>query len=298
MNIQPKQAVALSAKNFAGNRVLKGKIARWSAICVLALNIPSALLAQDEEQAVEAPRPAYKESDADIAPIIVTGGENDTEKVIVGSRIPRKPLFTNLNYASSTGLAGAPGGGFEPFHPQNPIRFREIRSCTSDSEQVSEGVACLLAKSDALLAEGDTAGARDLMRYVSGEASFGAMENLQGAKRLYAIGQASQNDALREEALVRMLRTSAVPTVEQPAILRTLFAMAMRRGDENVAIERLEDVILLDANDAQSLANLAALKQRSGQSGASDLMTRAIAIKEAQAQSVPESWRALASSGQ
>lgn len=236
----------------------------------------------------------YSNDQADIAPIIVVGGVNEQERVKAGSRISKKPLFSNLNYASSTGLSGSPGGGFEPFNLSNPTRKRIIRSCESDSEAVSEEVACILAKSDTLAMEGDNEAARDLLRYVSGDAEFSPAERLEGAKRLYALGQSISSDALREEALVRMLRTEGMADVEKPAALRTLVAMALKRQDTNSAIERLEDVTALDQNDAQSLANLAALTQQAGRPGAPQLIAKAIAIRENQGQPVPNAWRDMA----
>ena len=268
----------------------------WGALASVAFAGPA--LAQEQPEAM--PNPAEQDEgvldEAQIpqAPIIVSGAKSEQKSVILGSRIARKPLFDSLNYASSTSLSGTLGSGITPFPQGGFSRNITISKCTSDSKSVREETACLLANADRLFEEGDLETASDTVRFVAANGEFTADERLEGAKRLYRFGEVSGTDAMREEALLRMLATGAIARTEQPSLLRSLVAMALKRDDDLAAINRLEAVVKLEPADVQSLANLAALKQRNGQAGAAALMAQAVSILEREGKPVPESWAQLA----
>ena len=96
---------------------------------------------------------------------------------------------------------------------------------------------------------------------------------------------------MREEAIIRLLASGALPESNAPSARRNLAQMAMARGDMPLAIERLEEHVAISDDDAVSFANLAILRRDAGREDAAAPMQRAIELNEARGEDVPQGWR-------
>ncbi|GAA4039434.1 tetratricopeptide repeat protein [Parerythrobacter jejuensis] len=238
------------------------------------------------------PKPPTAEEAARERPIVVTG-QREEERVGVqsDSRIRKKPRFTNENIRSATGIAGlSPGSGMRPLSGRNPVFKKRIIQCVSDNEAIGERATCLLANAQEDVAAGNIGLGADAYRYLVSSDEFAATERLAGGQKLYALGEETGNDGMREEALIRLVESDTLPANQARSARRTLVAMALKQDDTVLAIDRLEDVVAADPADAQSLANLAILLRREGRSGASDRMRQAIAAIEQSGQPAPQAW--------
>lgn len=228
-------------------------------------------------------------------PVIVAGTKAGSDEaastVIVGSRIARKPLLAPGKVASNTPVAGLSAtSGVDPLAGGNRVVRRKSKSCVSDNPAIRQQAACLLIDAEAAIKGGDRAGGIAFYRHLNASEEFSPAERLVGAERLFALGQAAADPALREEALLGMLATDALPANEAQSARRNLVAFALQRADAGLAITRLQEVVAVDADDAQSHANLAVLLRQEGLAGASEHMMRAIAIKQAKGEPVPPGW--------
>lgn len=238
---------------------------------------------------LEAPDP---ETAANQTPIIVERDRDDEpDRVILGSRIPRGSIYTNGNIATSTGIAGlTPDSGLNPFRGTARTSKRITTTCVSDDEAISERAACLLVEAQSALAENDVVAAGDIYRFLVGSAEFGPSERLAGGTGLYALAQLTDDDLLREEALIRMIDGDVLPADKQASARRSLAQMALDRGEARLAIERLEQHVALSPDDANSFANLAILRRSEGLEDAETAMASAISIKEQAGEPVPAGW--------
>lgn len=283
----------------------------WFALPVLFLATPaqdSIIIIADtriprssvEEQLGEVETPTLEPADPEGAaretPIIVEGDRGEEpDSAILGSRIPRRSFYTNGNVATSTGIAGlTPGAGLEPFAGTNRVGKRITSTCISDDEAVSARAACLLLEGQTSLDAGDTVGATDIFRYLLSSDEFNPNERLEGGRRLLATSVATDDDILREEALIRLLESDLLDTAQQSSVRRNLIDLALRRQAIDLAFARLETHVALSPEDAQSLANLAIMRRTHGIEGAEAIMQRAIAVREAKAGEIPQGWRDLA----
>ncbi|ABC63518.1 hypothetical protein ELI_07130 [Erythrobacter litoralis HTCC2594] len=225
-------------------------------------------------------------------PIVVTAErEEDRISEQTGSRIPGKPLFTNENIRSATGIAPlTPGSGMSPLGGQSRIHKKRIATCVADNDAIGEQASCILARAQEDIAAGEVGLGADSYRYLASSDRFSAEERLAGGNKLYELGEARSDDGLREEALIRLLETDAMPANEARSARRTLVAMALTRKDTTLAIERLEDIVANDRGDARSLANLAILLRQEGREGALQRMAEAIAATEATGGTAPKGW--------
>lgn len=226
------------------------------------------------------------------APIIVTGNKDEQERVVLGSRIPRKPTIEFEGMATNTGTPGlVPQSGMGP---ANSIRLMKRSKCVSDDPLVGREAACLLLEADREYSDGDLAGARDKLAYLVFTDDFSAYEQLQGAKRQYRIADEQGDDASREVALEQMIATGAMEEAAELQARRALVAMALRSGDHETARARLLELDGRGALDAQRLANLAVLTRQQKVGDGKDIMDRAIALRETKGRSVPRSWTEFA----
>lgn len=233
---------------------------------------------------------------ADEIPIIVTAETDEAEikSQQLGSRIARKPLFTNLNMATSTGLSGlTPGSGMSPYSLRNPVIKKYISSCSADNTAIGKKAACLLLSAEQSIAAGQSEAGADIYRFLASSQDFNPQERLTGGERLFALGASLDNSDIREEALIRLLNSDVLPAPRALSAHHTLVSMALTRGDFAAVIEQLEHVTTLAPDDAQSHANLAIFKRQEGVDGAEKSMTTAIAAREAIGGDVPESWRSF-----
>lgn len=254
------------------------------------------LVAQPQEPVADQPDPV---AEAEEKPIIVTAGnrkaESERQTIVLGSKIPRKAPLKPYNIATSTGIGGlTPGSGMEPLSGQNRVGKRKSVTCASDDPAVGEEASCLLIEAQSALQENDKAHAVALYRFLNASEDFSGSERLAAARKLFAFGQAEADPLLREEALLRMLKTGAMPDQEAQGARRSLVTMALQRDNVELAVTRLRDVVAADPQDAQSLANLAILLRQEGQPDASEYMLRAIAARKAEGQAIPPGWAEFA----
>lgn len=192
-----------------------------------------------------------------------------TPRTVTGSRIERIPsgrrVFTTV--ASDTGLAGLLSSTHNHMDANGGMvlnrRTRHVLECKAGSEQVSEVTACALLDVSRSISNGDHPGAAAQLRAL-GARGLNGTERYYHATYSYRLAEALKDDAGREQALKAMLATGKMPQAEQMPALRTLAAMAIRRGDDPAAIAALEHLVLVPPVDARSHANLALLYSRAG----------------------------------
>lgn len=254
------------------------------------------MLAQSAGQPAEAVQPAPEQVEnrdyaSEPIPIVVTG-ETDTttsELVIVGSRIPRKPLHPRGQFATNTALHGlTPGSGMDPMGAYT--RTLQWSECRASDPIISEKAACLLVAAQKDFTDGDRDGGIAVLRSLALSESFSAGEQLEAIKRLYAEGERSADDTLRVYALELMLENTAFPRDNRAAALRTVAAIALRDGDEVAAIAAFAKLDSEGKARAQELANLAVLQRRSGDDAAKRTMERAIAMRLSNGLEIPPGW--------
>lgn len=253
----------------------------------IALVLPAGVIAQETDEAVEEETPQ--------PPLIVLGDlEEEPRRVAAGSRIPRTAYFANSGIASNVGTPGlTPQSGMTPH--SNTFIMRKRKDCASDDPQLGKRVVCILASGDDLLAEGDFAGAIDHYRHVAYTETYSAHERHAGSEKLFAAAGDASLAELREEGLLALLSTGELAPKRAQEARRSLIALALASGDDEAAMQRLGAVIANDPDDARSLANLAAIQDRSGMGEEARLTIRlAIAAQERKGFSVPKIWQQLA----
>lgn len=244
-------------------------------------------------------------------PIVVTGTRikrgpkpiaeepySTTERVPLGSRIARKPSGRRVfnTVATDSGLAGlvgaSNGGSFDATGTMGaPIRKRLVKECRADQDEVSEAVACALFDVKKKLDAGQIEAADAELRKLMQSTTLSGLERYYGAHYAYRVAAARADDSGREAALKAMLGTGHMPAAERLGALRTLVAMALMRGDDGAAIGQLETLVRTVPNDAQSLANLAALYAARGAHGEARVkLAAAVGITRANGRPVPQSW--------
>ncbi|WP_341711830.1 hypothetical protein [Erythrobacter sp.] len=246
---------------------------------------------QQEPPDTEQADPVSAAAEKPIVVIATPLDEQEEKSVRLGSRVPRKPLFEPYNLRTNTGVAGlTPGSGMDPLSGQNPVIKREITKCVSDRPELGEKAVCYMIAAERNFEDGDFQGGLTVYRFLSSSDEFSPAEQLAAAEKMFAFGEVSEDAALREEALLRMLDSGGLaPAVAQRA-RRSLVTFALRRGESDLAIARLEDVVAFDQEDAQSFANLAILRRQEGVPEAAEAMRMAIAIREAGGLAAPHSW--------
>jgi hypothetical protein len=228
-------------------------------------------------------------------PIIVTGEAEESEKgqrtVVVGSRIARKPVLEASGIASNTPVAAfSATSGVDPLSVENRVIKSKVSQCRSDNPAIGKEAACLLFDADVALQRQDRATAISFYRNLNASTEFSPAERLVAAEKLFSLGQNMADAHLREEALLRMLATMAMPAGEAQSARRSLVTLAIQRRNPALAIVRLREVVDHDTNDAQSFANLAVLLRQEGLAGSSDSMKKAIQIKQERGETIPAGW--------
>ncbi|MBX3561551.1 MAG: tetratricopeptide repeat protein [Sphingomonas sp.] len=231
--------------------------------------------------------------------ITVTGARDEPVRTdATGSRILRNDEGIGfLNVATRTGVAGlVPGSGMDPFAGGTRV-IREI-SCRADDPRMSPDAACRLHAVQQLLAAGAHDEARSALdRFLASE-DVADEERYIAAGLWYRLGELTGDPLDREDALLAMLRTAAMPGEERVAALRTLAALALRRDRRLDAAGYFEQVLPLARDDARSRANLAGIYAELGRAEeAAGLVAEAIAIVRARGEPVPDEWLAFAAGG-
>lgn len=207
----------------------------------------------------------------------------------MGSRIRRPREESGNRQIASTNVAGlTPGSGMDPF--AGPTKRITVKECRADWP-FSKATLCSLAEADNAIANGDHARARGLLFRIEEAPALSPAERLAAAQLAYRIAEIEEDALAREDALERMIASGAMSTSERLAGLRSLIALALKRGNEAAATSWLERLLADAPDDAQSLANLAALHARRGDHGrARSLMASAVETKRAKGESAPLSW--------
>ncbi len=267
-----------------------------NAIATLAMLLIVQGSAQPDAPVSEPSKSTVAERDysTEPVPIIVTGRKagEDAKLVVVGSRIPHKPLVSRSSVATNTGLHGlTPGSGMDPMGAYTrKLRWSE---CRASDEAISEEAACLLIASEKEFAEGGREEGIGLLRSLALSENFSSHERLEGAKRLYAIGEQSGDDALRVHALELMAGNEALPVADRAAALRTIVGISMRKNDREKVVAALLRLQVENLARAQDLANLAVLQRAAGDQRARETMRSAIAKVLAEGSTVPQGWDAF-----
>ncbi|NTZ43227.1 hypothetical protein G7A66_09010 [Altererythrobacter sp. SALINAS58] len=246
-------------------------------------------LAPDAEAASEDPSPM----------IVVTGAAAESREVVVGSRIPRRATFNDGVVATSTGTRGlTPGSGMD--QASGKFRIRRTETCISDNPAISNRDACLLVEAQDALTGGDEGTAKNLLLAIASDEGGIPATRLAAAELLYSIADrmepastTSRDADGREQALLLMLQSGAMPRQDDLRARRALVALALSDGRNDLAQVRLVDIVERDPDDARSMANLAILQRHTAPAQARSLMAMAIAAAERNGAPVPDGWRSF-----
>lgn len=258
-------------------------------------------------QSAEPTRPA---GEAAQGPIVVTGereqptGERveepypETERVPLGSRIPRRMDRRFGTVATDTGLAGmisGPGVNYDATGGSGgtPLRVRNRRvlECVAGHPQVTERTACVLFRVNRAIEAQNYAEAQTLIEPLLRTQTLSAIDRYYTARYNYQLAQATDDDPRRESALNAMLATGRMPAADRPNAERMLARIAAQRGDMAGAIARLERLIAATPADPRNHADLAWLYARSGRDGeALPRMRTAVQLARQSGTTVPQAW--------
>ena len=265
----------------------------WIAIPPsLALALASTSLQSEATQTPAASPPP--EELARQVPIIVEGSREEAESnnPITGSRIRSENHRKPTGVSTNTGISGlTPGSGMGPLDGMNPMRTLITTSCVSDNDMISERASCLFLQAQSDVDAQKHGNAANIYRYLVSSQDFTKEEQYYGGIQLLNLAQELNDEAMREEAIIRLLENNVMPESAAPNARRNLAQMAMARGNMPLAIERLEEHVAISDDDAVSFANLAILRRDLGRNDAAQPMQRAIELQEAKGNEVPQGWR-------
>ncbi len=276
-------------------------------ISLLPFMLAAAASAQQPELTPPAARP-----EADDQRITVTGDRperdargaveqpySETERAPLGSRIARRVRERPFEGAASeTGLAGLVGvqGGANidgTGGTRLGFRNRRVLECRAGHEQVSQEVACILFRIRQGTDARDFAAAHGALAPLLARQGLTAWERYYAGYYAYALADAEQDDARREEALHIMLGTGRMEEADRQRTFGALTRIALRSGDDATAIARFERLVQARA-DANNLADLAALYARTGRlDRARTRMAEAVALKRQAGETPPAGWTAF-----
>lgn len=218
-----------------------------------------------------------------------------TPRVMLGSRIARKPggrrVFNTV--ATESGLAGLLAGNQQNFDATGgsapAFSKRHVKTCKAQKGELDEVAACALLGARRKMDAGEyTAASALLTPLLQSERGW---ERYHAGHLAYLLAERSADEAGRERALTAMLQSGKMAAADRAAAMKTLVAMALRRGDEAAAITRLESLVHAAPEDARSLANLAALHAgRGDHERARPLMLSAVAVIRSKGGNPPPSW--------
>lgn len=185
-------------------------------------------------------------------------------------------------------VALAVGGAVAATAPQQPAAAQE--KAKAPKLKLSKGVQKSLAEAQQLQDKGDLAGAIAKVREAEAAATNEDDRYMSNAIKIN-LALAQKDNALLEEAIEGALASGKVPAEEQPKFIRNLGALALQRNDYAKAAQQFERLAQANPNDAEALAALAEMYQRSRQTPlAVATMKRAIDAAKATGQPVQESW--------
>lgn len=274
--------------------------------------MPASTLLLSAALAVQ-PAPPAPAEEPDSPPIVVTGERDprnplggieqpysETERVPLGSRIARRVERRPFqSVASESGLAGMVGnsgdGNWDGTGGSgHGVRMRRVTECVAERREVSEAVACMLHRVKTGIEMGDHAAAAAALAPLLERSTLSAWERYYVGYYAFELGEAMQDDVRRGAALSLMLASSEMPETERPQALRALASIALRGGDDQTAIVRLEALAESVPGDARTRANLAALYARNGRDDRARMrMAEAVAIVRRSGGTPPAEWTAF-----
>ena len=195
-------------------------------------------------------------------PIVVLGNEEERKAVVVGSRIPRTPLFDSKTHvvASSTGTPGlTPGSGMDP---GASVRSVSKSTCKASDSQVSSNVACALIAAKDAMANEDWDLVRGILIPLAANDSLSPFEQKAVADYLYISASVSEDLANQVEALEILLGTDALSQGEAGKAWRSLSTLYLRSGRKDLAISALDEAVRVNPNDGRALHNLNILREQ------------------------------------
>ena len=231
-------------------------------------------------------------------PPIVVFADRDTQaegtrEVLVGSRVPRRPVFVDGVVATSTGTRGlTPGSGMTPSSLY--VRLLKRSECVADRPDISEPVACRLIAAREAMAGQDHSLVRGLLIPVAENAERSGAERYASAEMLALSAEGEEDRRYLEEAYELMLESGGLQGRTRASLLRVLAGMALDRGDRDGARDRYAEAVAIGEDDPRTFVNLAILQRETGVGDAAATMRRAIAMREAKGEAVPPEWRAFA----
>lgn len=202
-------------------------------------------------------------ADAEPVPIVVLGDkEEEEEKVVLGSRIPRKPLFDYKTHsvATSTGTPGfVPQSGMDPSGAG--IRRITKSTCEASDSKISRDVACALIAAKSAMEDEDWNLVRGHLVPLAGSNDLSQVEHRAVADYLYISAQTSGIVPNKIEALKILIDTQTLSKSETGNALRSLSSLYLAAGNEKLAVLALEEAVRLNPNDHRALGNLEILKK-------------------------------------
>lgn len=225
-------------------------------------------------------------------PAIVVTGSKQTRQVLIGSRLPRDPVVVEGQIATNTGVMGlVPQSGMDPF--AGATRTKRTITCVSELAEIRKQAACLVADADKYMASGDNVTALGLLQRITFEGGFNPQEHLAASQRIYAIGFELQDEMLRKSALVDLLETGLLSQSDTIAAHRSLLAIALKNQETELAVDRLQNILRITADNAQDWANLAVLQKELDNPASRSSMIKAIELRQASGRPVESSWKSF-----
>lgn len=230
-------------------------------------------------------------------------GERPQQEVTLGSRIPRTPLFDKDTalVRSSTSLGGLSlGSGIDPY--KRAVRVTKVKSCKSDHPALPDWLACDYGQVNAALDADDVDSAVYYLNRLEEVRAANAGREADDrrpldyliAQQRYRIADRDGDDAARLAALEAMVGTGQMTDREALSARRTIFALSMKAGARDAALDQALRIRAEAPEDDRNLANLAALYQQAGNTAsAREAIRAAIAVRTGRGEAVPDNWQRL-----
>jgi hypothetical protein len=163
--------------------------------------------------------------------------------------------------------------------------------------KLSKPVQSLAAQAQKLQAEGNHAGALELLKQADAIEKKNADDNYIVAMLRLNSAISLKDNALIEQSLEGALASGKLSAEDEVKFRRNLGAMALQRKDYAKAAAEFERLVAMNPNDATLLVEIAELQRRQNQNQKSiATLNQAIAVQEKGGAKADESWyrRALA----
>lgn len=182
------------------------------------------------------------------------------------------------------GAALALGGAIGAASAQAPVPAQAVPFAYSPEERAALApVQAAVAAKDYVTAASVAAAARTAMKSADAQYTF--------ARYQLDIGVATQNNQLQAAGIDGMIASGRPAATELPALYHSQGALAASLGDYKKAETAFARLVEAAPNDAEALVKLAEIRNDLGkQAEAVALIDRAIAVRTAAGQPVPQNW--------